>query len=243
MGPVEKYYKYGRFPYKMVAHFLLALALVAQIFLVVNFNSSYSIAVKRKLLTLFFDGEMEQEGYLTFRERYFFSVADVREQVNFMIDNFFEIPESDSIEEYQLSEELDDDGIKRIAHVTMSPFFIRKEDRIPWAFLEMNLTNDERGAFHIEEDGTPRLPDDQLRDFFAAMSHFTLTLLVRHNIPTTKFTTYDCYRWIVRADFRMINNGHYAQFNRMDRQFCQNVPEGYIQTNFLTRYLWVLIIT
>lgn len=41
----------------------------------------------------------------------------------------------------------------------------------------------------------------------------------------------------------MINNGHYAQMNRMERQFCVNVPDVEIKTNFLTRYLWVLAIT
>ncbi|CAI2386340.1 unnamed protein product [Moneuplotes crassus] len=107
----------------------------------------------------------------------------------------------------------------------------------------MSFTLKERGPFQIEEDGTPRLTDERLRDFFSSMTHFTLTFLVRHNIPTTKFTTYDCYRWITTADFRVVNNGHFSQFNQMERQFCQNVPDKYIQTNFLTRYLWVLLIT
>ena len=92
-------------------------------------------------------------------------------------------------------------------------------------------------------DQEGRLSKEELMNFFSSMSNFQLTFFIRHNIPTTKFTSFDCYRWIIQADFRMINNGHYSQTNRMDRQFWVNVAPGKIRTDFLTRYLWVLIVS
>lgn len=219
MGPFEKYFKYGRFPFKMVVHFCLALSLICQIFLVVNFNGSYSLAMHRKLTMLLFDENLGMEDQVISRDRFFFSASDLRNHINEIIDNYFGIPDGDSIENYDIPLEINEQGQEIPSRIIMSPLFIRKEDRLPWKFLETNLTYDERGAFQIEEDGTPRLTDDELRDFLSSMSHFTLQFYVRHDIPTVKFTTYDCYRWIITADFTMLNNGHYVQINRMERQF------------------------
>ena len=112
MGPFEKYHKYGRFPFKMMVHFLLAIITIGQIFLIVNSNASYSLSVLRRFDTLFFDPEMPLEDMDIFRERFFFSAEEVRDQVNVMIDNYFNIENMDSIERYELIRELDEEGNK-----------------------------------------------------------------------------------------------------------------------------------
>jgi len=243
MGPFEKYYKYDRFPFKMCIHFLLALVITGQIFLIVNSNADYSISIQRKLFTLFFDEEMELEGVDKMRERYFFSAIDVRTQVNWIVDNYFNIPDMDSVEKYELVEKIDEEGNKVINPVMMSPYFLRKEDRVPWNHLSINFTETDRGGFTVDEEGEGELSQKDLRNFLSAMSNFQLQFYIRHNIPTVKFTTFDCYRWIVTINFDVINNGHYAQTLRMDRQFCVDIPAGEISTNFLTRYLWVLVLS
>jgi len=191
MGPFEKYTKYGRFPFKMCIHFLLAVVITGQIFLIVNSNADYSISIQRKFFTLFFDEDMELEEVDKNRVQYFFSADQVRQQVNGIIDNYYAIPEMDSMERYELVEEVDEDGNETPTPVMMSPYFLRKEDRLPWKDFAINFTEDERGVFQIEESGEGRLSLEELRNFLSSLSNFQLTFFVRHNLPSTKFTTFD----------------------------------------------------
>lgn len=207
MGPFEKYEEYGKFPYKMFLHILLSIVLTAQIFLLVNYNATYTQSAMRRFFTWFFDEDMELDGTDYSRIRYFYSVEDLAEHVNWSIDNYFGIEEEDTIESYSLIREYDErDDVERVLPVIMTPYFIRKTERLNWPNLNFNLTQTDRGPFNKLES-------------ISNMTNFQLLYHVRHNIPTTHFTTFDCYEWIIYSDFTIINQGHFSQQLRFDRQF------------------------
>lgn len=174
----------------MVIHLLLAIVITFQIFLLVNSNATYSMTIMRRLYILFFDEEMEQTGVDLKRERFFFHVSEVRDQINSIVDNYFAMEDMDSIERYELIREKDENGNEIVTPIITSNFFLRKEDRDPWKDLPVNFTQSERGIFQVEND-IPVYSDDDLRRFFSSMTNFDLQLMVRHNIPTTKMTTFD----------------------------------------------------
>jgi len=185
MGPFEKYVKYNKFPFKMVVHILLSLVITGQVFLLINYNAFYSETVMRRLFTLFFDEEMELDGVDYIREQYFYDIDSVREQVNTMIENYSELEDMDNIEKYNLVRVLDDNDDEIIAPIIMTPFFIRTESRNKWDKFSYNISSADRGPF--EEN----ISDESFRDFMADLTNFQMVLEVQHNIPTTKFTTFD----------------------------------------------------
>ena len=90
----------------------------------------------RKLTMLLFDEELGMEDHVISRDKFFFSVSDLRDHINKIVDNYYGIPDGDSIESYEIPLEINEQGQEIPSRIIMSPFFIRKDDRLPWEFLE-----------------------------------------------------------------------------------------------------------
>lgn len=80
LSPIDKYKLYGRFPWKMILHFLLVIGTSAQAILIINGTTQYTRAQER----IFYDnfvGEIDKTALDYDRYAYIFNIQELRDSV------------------------------------------------------------------------------------------------------------------------------------------------------------------
>lgn len=85
LSPIDKYRLYGRFPVKMVLHFLLIIATASQVILIINGTTEYTRAQERILYDNFVTN-IERTSLNFDRKNYLFNIQELKDSVKTSID-------------------------------------------------------------------------------------------------------------------------------------------------------------
>lgn len=93
LSPIDKYRLYGRFPYKMISHIFLIISTSVQVMLINSIKANYCRGQERVYYTHFIsDADKENPDYA--REKYLYSVEQIKEHISKSITNYYDISES-----------------------------------------------------------------------------------------------------------------------------------------------------
>lgn len=80
LSPIDKYKIYGRFPWKMILHFLLVIGTSAQAILIINSTTQYTRAQERIFFDSFVD-EIDKTDLDYSRYTYLFNIQELKDSV------------------------------------------------------------------------------------------------------------------------------------------------------------------
>ncbi len=86
-SPIEKFKKYGIFPYQLLAHILLTTLSTLQVILVVYKETSYSRLQEKTMYNYFISESPNDDGKVS-RTKYYFDVNSLKENVLLSIDRY-----------------------------------------------------------------------------------------------------------------------------------------------------------
>ena len=78
LGPIAKYRKYNRFPWKMLLHIVIVMLATLQVIMIINSSGSYSRRFEKSFYFLFMDSEVDYTDKDFPRLKAFFAVPDLR---------------------------------------------------------------------------------------------------------------------------------------------------------------------
>jgi hypothetical protein len=87
MGPIDKYLKFGIFPWKMIIHILLVIFTICQSVLIISSMTNYTRAQERGLYNIFID-DSDKTDIDYNRMVYLYSIDDVKNHVKNSIKVF-----------------------------------------------------------------------------------------------------------------------------------------------------------
>jgi hypothetical protein len=99
-GPIKKYKVYNRFPWKMMLHIVLLMVVTAQIILIIDHSGGYSRSEEAFFFDRFLNEDADYNEVDFQKDRYFYSIEDLRDFVKESIDNYYGIEDSDAFEKY-----------------------------------------------------------------------------------------------------------------------------------------------
>ena len=88
LGPLDKYLKYNRFPYKLILSVALVFMTSFQVLSTVESRTAYSRSQDRLIHKLFLGAESLEDTDLT-RVKYLFSAEEVREFMEESVGNYY----------------------------------------------------------------------------------------------------------------------------------------------------------
>ena len=100
LGPLEKYQKYNRYPYKMIVHILLVIMTTIQVLATIQTDTGYSRTQNRFLSRTFIVPEGTDDDMSDPRERYIYTPKDLRLFIQNSIYNYYHLNEL-SLEKYE----------------------------------------------------------------------------------------------------------------------------------------------
>jgi hypothetical protein len=112
LGPIEKYQKWNRYPWKMLIHLLLVVMTTLQVLITIQADTNYSRTQSRVIDRIFLTPEGEDDDLSDRRERYIFSIPELQGYVKQSVENYYTINDQ-SLEQYNylLTEEGDVRGV------------------------------------------------------------------------------------------------------------------------------------
>jgi len=167
--------------------------------------------------------------------QFFYDVSTLKEHVEQSVDNYFEIVNSSSIDQYEHFYTVDEDtGDEYITQPTLSAFFIRNSYRNSTMDFKANLTQEDLGPFNW--------PNGQLRDFISNTTNLKIKYQIKHCIPSESATPFDCFRWIIYQNFDFSSRNHISEtltFERFYLDIFNSNRETRSNPNFLSTYVWL----
>ena len=88
LGPIKKYYVFGRFPIEFVLHLALVIVSSMQLIILNKTNNVYSLAQRMAFYNIFLDPEFEVDEINLDRKKNLQNVAEMMEMVKGGIDYF-----------------------------------------------------------------------------------------------------------------------------------------------------------
>lgn len=164
LGPLEKYEKYDKFPYKFVIHLLVLALSTAQILLVLSFTTGFARGVE----PVWFLNEPGEAS-----ARFYYNIGELREHVQKSVDNFYKLGSNTLVDRFDYFYYIDEATEER-RQVTpvLSSFFIRGSGRHMFPEYNTNLTSESLGPFDLE--------DKILRDFLSNVTNIQIQYDLLH---------------------------------------------------------------
>lgn len=100
LGPIEKYQKYNRYPYKMIIHVLIIMMTTLQVLITIQADTNYSRGQTKFLDRTFLTPEGDDDDLTDRRTRNIFSVQDLKVYVANSVKNYYILNDL-SLENYE----------------------------------------------------------------------------------------------------------------------------------------------
>jgi len=166
-------------------------------------TGEYSVSELRSLYRLFLDEEAELEEVDFDDTNLFFDYEELKGYVEGSIDNYYNIMEVGTLEQYTHIFRRASDGTEFILQPLLEIYFIRGDRRDKFPDLNFNLTQNDLGPFELE--------GDDFRYFLSNLTDFRITYQLKHNIPSSAAAPFDCFIWRVYQDFQYFDRNHISQ--------------------------------
>lgn len=224
LSPIDKYKLYGKFPWKMIIHFLLLIGTTAQAVLIINATTQYTRAQER----VFFDSFVIPIDKTTLdykRFTYLFSIEELRNSVKTSINNFYALKDN-------LFEELEYD---------------KNEVKMEVSYLNASNPKDKRQFDYIlnQNDLGPFADDkiDLLKNFIKNIYSFDLKYKFKTYVPEKDLLNMECFLWDLTQTYSFSERAHFILKLNSVKKNCKdksisNVDVTYFQI-FLNKLLWI----
>lgn len=191
MHPVAKYSKYGQFPWKMTVHLFLAIFTSAQIILIVNRSSLYSLSQMTLWNKLFLSREASGDDASLTYERRLFSQETLLSFVNETVSTYYYI-NAYTFDNYNYRMK---DGA--LSPITMQIEYLASEPKPGESFksfYDLNLT------YFGPLQPCPRT-------FLKKAKFFQLKFYILHVLPADDHLASTCYEWELTQNYDFAMRG------------------------------------
>lgn len=211
-GPIKKFTKYNRFPWKMLIHIVLVFVVTAQIVLTIDATGGYSEFAEILLYKTFFDDAGDYNEVDFDKKRYFYSVGEVQEFINTTVHAYYELPTSDSFDTFVIPT-VQRIGGKAPIKATLDVFYLKDHDRKShFKNITFPLSKRHLGPF----DDT----DENVRNFISNTTHFQISYKIDNYVPSeTKVAESDCYHWTISQVFDFTRRNVIEMNVKMNRNY------------------------
>lgn len=187
MGPLDKYKKYGVFPWKMLIHTLLIVMVTAECLLVVQPEAEFAGSISDQLNQLFLTTDPDGYDPPEIGSRVMlFNIPEVTDYVNRTVTNYFDIKSDEILNEFYPAY----DSSGEIVPVDMFIFLLKNnyETAQDIPKLRFSLTPDDLGPFELDQDN--------LWEFLNEIDYLSLNFDVfTGNDANGSGTTGGCYQF------------------------------------------------
>jgi hypothetical protein len=104
LGPIEKYQKWNRYPWKMIIHMFIIVMTSLQVLITLQADTNYSRNQGRLLHRIFLTPEGEDDDLSDRRERYLFTIDELKTFVRSSVNNYYTINDQ-SLEHYEYNKD------------------------------------------------------------------------------------------------------------------------------------------
>lgn len=193
MHPMEKYNKYGRFPWKMMVHLFLVIFTTAQTILIVNQSSMYSMSQLTLWNKLFLNHEVSGDDTSLVFTYNLFDLNKLIGYVNKTVDSYYNI-NSHTFDNYEYRWE---DGVKR--PITMYVKYLSNDqvddDNYEYIYY---LNRTYSGPFEI-------FPN--VKTFLDKVQYFQFKFSIKHVLPSDVDLASTCYEWELTQNYDFAMHG------------------------------------
>ena len=216
-SPIEKFKKYGIFPYQLLAHILLTTLSTLQVILVVHKKTSYSRLQEKTMYNYFISDSPNDDGKVS-RTRYYFDVNSLQDTVLLTIDKYNKF----------LQDSLDYISPNNITQ-TITFNFISNEvmdrnkylNRVNRAELKDNFNIDNLSyTTNLTYDKGPfELDSSQLKELLTTLTDFRIQFKFITYLPYFYGYLDECYKWHIDQIFKN-NNIHFVSHLYVNKGNC-----------------------
>ncbi len=181
-SPIEKFKKYGIFPYQLLAHILLTTLSTLQVILVVYKETSYSRLQEKTMYNYFISESPNDDGKVS-RTKYYFDVSSLKENVLLSIDRYnkFLFDSLDYISPYNTTQTITFNFISN-EYMNRNKYLNRVNRKeindnliIDNLSYSINLTTKDKGPFDLDSP--------QLKEFLNTLTDFRIQLKFYTYLP------------------------------------------------------------
>lgn len=222
LGPIQKYRHYGKFPWKLMLHFLLAIITSVQCMIMIRSTFSHTRAEVRYFYFWFMDpnGTYSDVKYDTYK--YFFKMDELRDLVKFSRDNYYSA-ETNSIEGF-INVRKDGDIIPIKGElVFLEDAF---DERFPMKF---KVTETDLSYFDEE-----KYNNTVFRDIINRCKEIQLTYVLQSVVEQTDYCSVDCFEWHILQQISFEHFSHAVEKLTIRQQACD-----YAEKYEWSRHLWI----
>ena len=175
---------------------------------------------------MFVDSEMDIGAQDLDTSRYFDNVTEITEFVNYWIDTYYSIEDSEKLEKYIIPTTYNKTtGKDEKISISLDTFYYKGHSRTKEQSLSYSITNENRGPFVYNRT--------QFRDFLSNTTHFQLVYRLDNTIPSLNIDTFDCYHWVIYQQFDFTQRNVLILSIQATRSFWDT---EYSISNFWPRY-------
>lgn len=183
LGPIKKYVKYNRFPWKMLIHIIFVMIVTAKVKILIDLDSSLANAEQKVFFREFLDEDLELNGLDFEKTRLFFSTEEIKDFAAKSVNNYYSLETGDFLENYRLPRVEVEPGVEEIKPVRLDVFYRRSAARSMFQNLQYNLTQSYLGPFE--------LPQTEFQQFLSNTTHLQLMYFIETAIPTSEVEGFD----------------------------------------------------
>ena len=224
IDPITKFTKFGKFPYKLIAHVLLVIFTTMQVVILISQTNRYSRAEERFFYTMF----ISNDDYK--KETMLYTPKMIREHVLTSIDNFYNINKNSiEITEYDVDNPFIIMDVSYI-NIKTNDNLDRKESYI--------ITKNEHGPFD-------EFDDIQMKFFLNTVSSFRLNYTVKTFVPNEDIKMFDCNLWKINQLYSFEARARFAVKLFIEKLTCDTKTHQDV-TTFLRilfdKLIWIHVV-
>lgn len=225
LSPIQKFKIYGKFPWKLSIHSLLAICLLFEVLILNHTINSYSRLQER----LFYDSfiEVGDKNSMDFsRFKYLYSIPEVINHVNNSLNTYYSLV-TNSLEDIQFYP-----NTANLTDIRMKVSYMKShKETTPYKQLVYLINNTTLG---------PLEQDPFQKEFYKRMESFTLSYRLQIYLPNYFADSFSCFIWTISQIFTFSKRGHIIVSLVIVKHTCDDskYEDHFIQL-FFANHIWL----